>query len=232
MRSHDPQAIFDQKHAAGYDQRWAKLAPLRDALHLFIETVLSELRADARVLCVGVGTGAELIHLAQRFPRWQFTAVEPSTAMLDVCRRKAEEHGISDRCVFHAGYLDSLPPSEPFDAATSLLVSQFVLDRQARVDFFQTIASRLRAGAFLINSDLTADTNSAEYQSLLELWLRVMKSADFTPEDLERLRTAYSRDVAVLPESEVCAILMSGGFGAPIQFLQTGLIHAWYARRA
>ncbi len=208
------------------------MAPLRDALHLFIGAVLSDLKADARVLCVGVGTGSELIYLTQRFPRWHFTAVEPSTAMLDVCRRKAEECGVSDRCVFHAGYLDSLPPSDTFDAATSLLVSQFVLDRQARVGFFRAIANRLHPRAFLINADLTADTSSAEYQSLLEVWLRIMKSADFTPEDLDRLRTAYSRDVAVLPANEVRAILTAGGFGDPVQFLQTGLIHAWYTRRA
>jgi tRNA (cmo5U34)-methyltransferase len=90
------------------------------------------------------GTGAEIVYLAQRFPQWRFTAVEPSAPMLEVCRLRAEEHGIASRCVFHEGYLDSLPPSEAFDAATSLLVSQFILEREARSDFFRTIAERLR----------------------------------------------------------------------------------------
>ena len=43
--------------------------------------------------------------------------------MLDVCR-KAEACGVASRCVFHAGYLDSLPSGQAFDAATALLVSQ------------------------------------------------------------------------------------------------------------
>ena len=45
------------------------------------------------------------------------------------------------------------------------------------------------------------------------------------------MRAAYDRDVAILPPGEVAAIVASGGFEAPVQFLQTGLIHAWFARR-
>jgi hypothetical protein len=40
------------------------------------------------------------------------------------------------------------------------------------------------------------------------------------------------RDVAVLPPEEVAGIISAGGFDSPIQFLQTGLIRAWSARRA
>ena len=45
------------------------------------------------------------------------------------------------------------------------------------------------------------------------------------------MRAAYDRDVAILPPAEVAAIVASAGFEAPVQFLQTGLIHAWFARR-
>ena len=37
--------------------------------------------------------------------------------------------------------------------------------------------------------------------------------------------------VAVLTPEEVAGIISAGGFAPPIQFLQTGLIRAWYARR-
>ncbi|GAA6617656.1 hypothetical protein [Scytonema sp. NUACC26] len=45
----------------------AQLAPLHQALYLSIRMVLSELPDNARILCVGVGTGSELIDLAQAF---------------------------------------------------------------------------------------------------------------------------------------------------------------------
>src|SRR5688572_10214918 len=130
MRSDELRATFDQQ-ATGYDKQWAKLAPVRDGLHFLLESVFARLPAEAKVLCVGVGTGAELAHLAKKFPRWSFTAVEPSSAMLDVCRRRAESDGFASRCSFHEGYVDSLSLSsdDMYDAATCFLVSQFILER-------------------------------------------------------------------------------------------------------
>lgn len=232
MQEQDAQPRFDQQVASNYDRQWAKLAPLRDALHLLIGAIFSDLPEDARVLCVGAGTGAEILYLAQRFPRWTFTAVEPSAPMLEVCRRNAQEHGLASRCVFHQGYLDSLPAAAPFDAATSLLVSQFVLEREPRVGFFRAIAQRLRPGGLLASADLASDLNSPVYPRLLDVWLQVMKAADVPPERLERLREVYGRDVAVLPQADIAALLESGGFEHPTLFFQGALIHAWYARRA
>lgn len=230
MQPQEIQAIFDQQ-AATYDQQWARLAPLRDALNLLIGAVLSDLPRNARILCVGAGTGAEILHLAQKFPRWHFTAVEPSAPMLSVCRHRAEEAGIAARCEFHCGYLDSLPATESFDAATSILVSQFILEKKARVDFFQAIAERLWPGGQLVSADLASDVNSKAYLSLLEVWLRMMTAAEVTEEMRERMRTTYGLDVAVLPPEDVASLIMSGGFKAPVLFHQAGLIHAWYSSR-
>ncbi|WP_165067312.1 class I SAM-dependent methyltransferase [Paludisphaera rhizosphaerae] len=232
MEREELQKVFDQKRASGYDQQWSRMAPLRDALHLLIGAVLSGLKTDARILCVGAGTGPELIYLAERFPTWRFVAVEPSGPMLDVCRRKAEERGFAARCEFHEGYLETLPPGEPFDAATCLLVSQFILDREARIGFFRGIADRLRPDGLLIDSDLASATNPSAYQSLRDVWFRVMRDGDLTPEAIEKMQAAYDRDVAVLPPDEVGAVISAGGFEPPIQFLQTGLIRAWYTRRS
>ena len=68
MKNQEPAVVFDQERASSYDKRFAKLAPLRDALHLLMRVILSELPTDAHILCVGVGTGSELIYLAQNFP--------------------------------------------------------------------------------------------------------------------------------------------------------------------
>src|SRR3546814_12481871 len=98
------------------------MAPIRDSLHFLLETVFAGLPDDARLLGVGAGTGAEIAHLAQRFPGWRFLALDPSPAMLDACRTRAERDGFADRCEFHAGLVDTLPEAAAFDGATCFLV--------------------------------------------------------------------------------------------------------------
>ncbi len=224
-------ATFNQQ-AAGYDKQWAKLAPIRELLHFLLGSVFGELPVDARVLCVGLGTGAELAHMATRWPHWTFTAVEPSGAMLEICRRRAESDGFAARCSFHEGYVDSLPRDATHDAATCFLVSQFILDRQGRADFFHSIAQRLAPGATLASSDLTADLDPEKHEALVRTWMRMMAGADIPPDGIERMREAWRNSVAILPGADIESLISAGGFTAPTQFFQAGLIHAWFARRS
>ncbi|AMR66233.1 class I SAM-dependent methyltransferase [Aquipseudomonas alcaligenes] len=223
--------IFQQQ-AASYDTQWAKTAPLRHCLHLLLDSLFAELPIDARILCVGVGTGTELAHLAAQNPVWRFTAVEPSAAMLDVCRQRAEQDGFAARCDFHEGYLESLPAAAAHDAATCFLVSQFILEPPARSAFFAEIAEHLTPGGLLASSDLAADVDSAEYEVLLTAWMHMMAAAEVSPETMARMRQAYARDIGVLSPERTAAIIAAGGFTLPVPFFQAGLIHAWLSRRA
>ena len=228
MQQDELNKLFDQQ-AAGYDAQWVRLAPIRDCLHLLLESVFARLPENARILCVGAGTGQEMAHLARVFPRWTFTALDPSRAMLEVCRRRAEADGFLARCRFHEGYVESLPDAELHDGATCFLVSQFVLDREARIAFFRSIAQRLKRGAILASSDLAAEGGS--YEALLPAWFHMMARNGIQPDAVERMRQAYAKDVAILPPSHVASIIEAAGFAAPVEFFQAGLIHAWFSSR-
>ncbi|TDU25625.1 tRNA (cmo5U34)-methyltransferase [Panacagrimonas perspica] len=221
---------FDAEHAARYDERFAALAPITQALHLLIRSLLADLPARARILCVGAGTGAEMMALAPLFPSWHFTAVDPSAPMLAVCRRKAEDAGFASRCTFHEGYLDSLSTPADFDAATCVLVSQFLLERNARVGLFRQIASRLRPGGWLINADLSADLDAERGVALIEQWIGLMRASGLGDAELQRLRTAYRRDVAVVAPAQIESMLAEAGFRHTIPIHQALLIHAWASR--
>ncbi len=203
------------------------MAPLKDALHLCMRAVLFDVPADAKVLCVGAGTGAEMAYLAESFPGWRFMLVEPSAPMLRRCRQTAESLGIGARCAFHEGFLDSLPPGEPFDVATSILVSQFILDTEARRDFFRGIAARLRPGGHLITSDLATPPES----SLFNGWTALLRYNGFDEEKVAGYREALQKDVAVSPPATVEALVASAGFEALECVAHTLLIHTWHARR-
>ncbi len=232
MENQEQAVVFDEKRAATYDKTTAKLSPLRDTLHLLTRLILADLPVNARILCVGVGTGPELIYLAHEFPQWQFTAVDPAPAMLDICRQKAEASGIAARCTWHEGYLDSLPDSEPFDAVTCLLVSHFFMQQDERRNFFSQIAARLCPQGYLVSADLASDMSTSSYQSLREMWTRMLKYAEVPELTIEDFLASHGRDVAVLPPHQVSSIIASGGFDSPVLFMQTLFIHAWYARKA
>jgi tRNA (cmo5U34)-methyltransferase len=231
MRRDQIKEIFDQQ-ASRYDVQWAKAAPIRDCLYFLLDAVFAELPTDSRIICVGAGTGEEMTYLAKRFPFWSFVAVEPSCAMLDVCRNKAIKEGFISRCYFHEGYLESLPIKYKFDAATCFLVSQFIQEQDVRSGFFREIAEKLRPDGLLASSDLASEVGSPEYETLLQVWLNMMAGAGIPPEGLERMRAAYAKDVAILPPDAVASIMKAGGFSTPVTFFQAGLIHAWYARCA
>ncbi len=162
MNQEELNAVFD-KQATGYEEQQKKLAPVHDGLYFQLEWIFSELPQAARILCVGLGTGAELSFLAHKFPDWRFTAVEPAGAMLDVCRQRAEKEGFNSRCTFHEGYVESLPVIKPHDAATCFMVSQFILDDEARSNFFRAISKRLKQNGILVSADLSSSVGTIDY---------------------------------------------------------------------
>jgi tRNA (cmo5U34)-methyltransferase len=221
---------FDAQSAASYDERWAPLAPMRDSLHLQISLVLRDLPADARVLCVGVGTGPELAALARRFPNWRFIACDPSAPMLDQCRRRAEAEGFSDRCEFHVCYVHELPPAEPVHAVTTLLVSHFIVDPVLRLNFFREAAARLRPGGLLVTADLCCP-DGAPREPLLDAWRQMMRFVGADEEKIKATVALYGSEVSIQTPAKLISILSEAGFANPVQFCQNLLIHAFFARR-
>lgn len=229
MNRPETAALFNA-HAPTYDTQWARMSPVRDALNFLLEPLLATLPDDAHILGVGVGTGAELAFLAQRFPRWRFTAVEPAETMLALCRQRAEAEGFAARCTFHLGFLETLAPTA-HHAATCFLVSQFLLDPAERTALFHEIAARLTPGGILVNADLAADVTTPGYDALLRLWMTRMSSAGVPDEAIERARAAYAKDVAILPPERVASLIEAAGFERPVPFFQAALLQAWCARR-
>lgn len=223
---------FDEEHAARYDERFGRLAPMREALHFLAAMALQVLPADARVLCAGAGTGEELLALAARFPNWRFVAVDPSAPMLVRCRRRVEAAGFLDRCEFHEGFVSGLPVSRSFHAATSILVSQFLTDTSGRIGFFREIANRLLPGGRLITADLSTGAFPQQHDARVEIWRDMLRYSGAQPSQIAEMLEAWRRDVAILPAAEIEALLVQAGFSTPVLISQSLLIHAWAAQRA
>ncbi|WP_419570952.1 class I SAM-dependent methyltransferase [Rheinheimera sp.] len=223
--------LFEQQ-AGQYDQQWQRLRPLQSALFFLVEQCLQQLPKQARLLCVGVGTGEELLYLAERFPHWQFTAVEPAAAMLERCRQKAQAAGVLQRCDLVQGYLHDLPVTASFDAATAFLVSHFLTEPQQRLAFFQQIARRLKPAALLLNADLACVEPALTLQAQISFWQQLMTGQRPDAAKLAQLMQSYRQDVAVSEPSELQWLLRQAGFAQVLPLFQAGLMQAWCAQRA
>ncbi|WGM45958.1 Carboxy-S-adenosyl-L-methionine synthase [Brevundimonas sp. NIBR10] len=159
--------FFNRDMAAAYDERNSRLSPITDNLHFLTQLVLAGLPADARILCVGVGTGAEILSLAHAFPDWSFVGVDPSLEMLDVCRRRLDRAGLSNRARLQHGYVQDLAPDLAFDGVVSLLVAHFV-QREERPGFYRAIHDHLRPGGCYLSAEISTDLNDAAFPMALE----------------------------------------------------------------
>ena len=79
----------------GYDDHIRKLIPGYELIHLQVNAILKTyLPEQANLLIVGCGTGYELQYLAEQFPQWTFTAIDPAITMLEKAKSHIEDLGL------------------------------------------------------------------------------------------------------------------------------------------
>jgi tRNA (cmo5U34)-methyltransferase len=225
-----PADHFNAQAARLYDERNSKISPIAECLHFLIQLALRDLPTQSRALCVGVGTGAEILKLAKAFPEWTFLGLDPSTAMLDVCREKLTAAGVLDRCELMHGYVQDAPEGEAFDVALSVFVAHFVT-RDERQDFFRNMTSRLKSGGQLVNAEISFDLNAPECAAMLKHWEGMQGLMGATPESIANLPRLLRELLAILPPQETEALLRHSGISAPLRIFQAFMICAWQGKK-
>lgn len=223
-------SLFNQEMADSYDERNSKLAPITDNMHFLIRLVLGDLPPRARILCVGIGTGAEIHSLAQAHPGWSFVGVDPSAEMLGVCRTRLQDANVLDRCELVHGYVNDVSENPEFDAVLSILVAHFV-GREDRPGFYRDIHDRLKPGGVFVSTEICFDLDSADFPAMLANWERVQTLMGATPDSLQKLSQTLRNALCVLPPRKTEALLRTAGFDLPVPFLQAFLIRGFYATK-
>lgn len=215
--------------ADAYDRRNSALAPISDSLHFLVRLVLADLPADARVLCVGVGTGAEILSLATAYPGWSFVGIDPSEEMLAVGRRRLGQAGVLHRCELLHGYAADAP-RDGFDAAVSLLVAHFI-KRDDRHAFYSAIHNSLKLEGVFVSAEISGDLDAPDYPAVLEDWKRIQSLMGATPDSLANLSRMMRDVLGVLTPAETEALWEASGFPRPIPFFQAFMIRGWHATK-
>ncbi len=225
-----PPDFFTKEISQIYDERNRRLSPITDNMHFLIRLMLRELPENARILCVGVGTGAEILSLAEAYPKWTFKGVDPAAPMLEVCRERLLAAGVLDRCELVNGYVHDVPAAEKFDATVCVLVGHFV-KRDDRLSFYKAMTDRLKPGGHLINTEISYDLNSSNFPAMLKNWEAVHTLMGATPEAIVDLPRQLKEVLTVLSPEETERMLAESGLLSPVQFFRSFMIGGWCGKK-
>ncbi|MDF2232345.1 methyltransferase domain-containing protein [Albimonas sp. CAU 1670] len=223
----EPRPAFDRSMAERYDERNRPLAPISQALHFLSGLALAGAPEGARVLSVGVGTGAEILALAQARPGWRFVGVDPSAEMLEVCAERLCAAGLAERCTLVQGTVDDAPQG-PFDVALAMLVAHFVPDAE-REGFYRGIHARLVPGGRYLGAEICADLDAPEFPRMLADWAQVQRLMGASPESLAALPRQLRETLSVLTPERTASHLQAAGFSRPTPFFQAFMIRGVHA---
>lgn len=222
--------FFNKDVSQSYDEKNKRLAPIVENMHFLIRLILQNLPEDARILCVGVGTGAEIFSLSRIYPKWQFVGVDPSAAMLEVCKTRLQEEGIAQRCTLIHGDVHNVPDRAEFDAVLAVLVGHFI-PRDEKKKFYRAMQSRLKTGGIFINTEISYDLSSPQFPAMLENWARVQGMAGANPQSLQDLSMTLRDVLCVLPIHETENLIRAAGIKTPVHFFQSFMINGWFGKR-
>ncbi len=202
---------------AGYDQHIRKLIPGYELIHLQVHALLkSHLEAEAEVVVVGCGTGYELQYLAEQFPQWRFTAIDPALNMLKQAEQHIQSLALQDKITFVHGDTSVLQHMRhQFDAAVTILVSHFVA-HEFKHQFFQDIAHSLKSTGICLSYDLTALQYPAQANVLKNLALATGLAEAQANAMLERLE----QDFYLIDPQQLKQLYSDVGFEVVEQFTQ------------
>lgn len=222
--------IFENMGVETYDGVNSHFIPVSKNLHFLSMLALKDLPSDAKILCVGVGTGSDIIDLAKFNKNWTFTGLEPSKSMLSGCIKKIEDEGLSDRCDFFNGYLSDFTSDKKYDAVLCFFVFHFI-NKDERNKMYLDMNKLLRKGGYLIHAEISFDQNSEEYPFLLENWKALHGFSGATEEKLAQMGEVLKNQLYVLSPEITKKMVTESGFKNHTQFFQSFLIRAWHARK-
>ena len=233
-RNSESASKFDPARAAEYEEQSRIALAGYDACHELAACMLAAklgVGSEADILVAGAGgTANEIIIAARLEPRWRFMAVDPSEPMLDLALARVKEKGLSGRVRSHLGYVEDLPETERFDAATLIGVLHHLPGDGAKRGMLKALADRMKPGAPLILAG-----NRYVYASqplLLAAWGERWRMHGATPDEVDAKLSRILQG-ADPPHSEeaVAALLADAGFDAPLRFFSSLFWGAWIATR-
>jgi len=220
-----PAGFADAALVASYAQQAPNTVPGYHAVHTMASVLLAErMPVDAHVLVLGAGGGLEVKAFATAHAEWTFTAVDPSSPMIDLAR--ATLGSLASRMQVHEGYIDDAPDG-PYDAATALLLLHLT-DPQQRLHTLTEVRRRLHPGApFVVMHVSYSQRDDAERQRWIDRHLAYLLAAGNDPTYVDKAGNMINHHMPALSPDEDLALLEQAGFTHIEQFFTAFTFRGW-----
>ncbi|MEM1003483.1 MAG: class I SAM-dependent methyltransferase, partial [Bacteroidota bacterium] len=174
------------------------------------------------LLVVGCGTGAEI----QRFSsEWQITGLDPSPDMIIQARQNLYDF---KNVSLIEGVVSDLNHSNPFGAATLLLVLHFMEDDGTKLQLLMDIAKRLETGSPFVILDITG------HKEQIKGNLNILKSIlpeELSDEDVQDRLNRIKTQLHAVSEERLIELLVLSGFEKPLRFFQNSIYMGWMTKK-
>ena len=222
---------FGDEHAVIYDDKIRQVIRGYDEMHDLTYYLLDTALEDkAAILVSGVGTGHEALTYAENQHGWTVTGVDPTPEMIASATRKIKARRLEDRVRVSVGTVADLA-ADRFDAATSILVMQFLKDDGAKEKYLAEIAEKLRPGAKLILIDLEGEKGSPEFELLLSAWKSHQYGTRTDHDQIDRDFAHVDADLQFVPEKRIRELLHATGFVNTCKFYKSYLFAGYLAEK-
>ena len=158
------------EEVAAYDTMHKKLRNYAEASEQIVRRLA--LNSDSIVIDLGCGTGAFAHHAANKCHT--IYAVDISTAMLEYCRKQAEQKGITNIVYCHSGLLSYEHGGELADAVVCVAVLHHLPDCWKQIALTR-ICGMLKPGGRLLLFDIVFPSDTDRLQHEIDEWIKTLE---------------------------------------------------------
>jgi len=225
----EKQIDFNGEWSNEYDDTAHKIIPAYYSIYELTQHLLRDrLNKEARILVAGAGTGKEIIDCSKNNPRWSFTGFDPAEPMLFFARKKVAAAALENKISLVLGLIDDVK-EKAFDAATSILVMQFLPDDGTKLSFLKGIFEKLKPGAPIVLVDLEGEIGSDEYNTLNSAWKNQQL---FLRGERDRVIKEFiirEKEIHFIPQKRIVSLLEEAGFLKIHKFFKAYLFGGYVA---
>ena len=180
---------------------------------------------------VGIGTGHEAVTYAENQEGWHIVGVDPTPEMVKSARNRIIKLGLAHKIEVVEGRVENLTENN-FDAATSILVMQFLKDNGEKEKYLRNISEILKKSAKIIVIDLEGEKGTEKFNLLLSAWKSHQYSTRDDNEQIDKDFEHVDADLQFIPEERIVNLLQLTGFTNICKFYQSYLFGGYIAEKA